>query len=129
MKFGKSFQVIPILRRAVDIPSLEIIDGFDTSIAVVLFFQIRSTRAESKKYSGSMQENQGSAENALIQDLAHTLKSSATARKSRGSLARSNLDIKSHYAEGLGNLRGGRSCGMKARTTHNQTTERELILA
>ena len=32
------------------------------------------------------------------------------------------------YAEGIRNLRGRRSGGMKARTAHNQTTERESII-
>lgn len=62
-----------MLRRAVDLPSLTVILGLHTAIAVVMFSRSRNTEPAEKAFS-LYAGNQGGAENAPIQDLPHTLR-------------------------------------------------------
>ena len=80
-----------------------------------------------------MQENRGSADITPIQDSTHTVRLRLRcAFRLQPGPARTftvrTLTSVDHYAEGMGNLRGRRSGGMQARTTHNQTTERNSMV-
>ena len=80
-----------------------------------------------------MQENRGSADITPIQDSTHTVRlrlrcAIALQPGPARTFTVRTLTSVDHYAEGMGNLRGRRSGGMQARTTHNQTTERNSMV-